>query len=101
MSFFEQSVMGGGGGGLGMLHYNFVVITPVIMKFGTGIKTDVFYTMVTKKFVTLLLYNVIMTYFTWSSELPNPFTDLAEILHSEVFWRACCKYQVGFYFWKL
>ena len=39
-----------------------VVIASRIMKFGTGIKLDVFYTMVTKKFVTSLLlrnYDVI------------------------------------------
>ena len=36
-------------------HHNFVVIAPMIMKFGTGIKFDVFYTMVTKKFLTSLL----------------------------------------------
>ena len=33
-------------------HHNFVVITPMIKKFGTGIKLDVFYIMVTKLFVT-------------------------------------------------
>ena len=36
-------------------HQNFVVIAPIIMKFGTGIKLDVSYTMVIKKFVTSLL----------------------------------------------
>ena len=36
-------------------HHNFVVIAPMIMKFGTGIKLDVFYTMVTQKFATSLL----------------------------------------------
>ena len=36
-------------------HHNFVVIAPMIMKFGTGIKLDVFYTMGTKKIVTTLL----------------------------------------------
>ena len=41
MGFFEPSVIGGG-------HHNFVVIAPMIMKLGTGIKLDVFYTMVTK-----------------------------------------------------
>ena len=58
MGFFEPSVMGGGGGG----HHNFVVITPMIMKFSTGIKLDVFYTIITKTFVTSLLlrhYDVI------------------------------------------
>ena len=43
-------------------HYNFVVIGPMIMKFGTGFKFDVFYTMVTKRIVTSLLlrhYDVI------------------------------------------
>ena len=43
-------------------HHNFVVIAPTIMKFGTGIKLDVFYTVVTIKFVTSLLirdYDVI------------------------------------------
>ena len=29
-------------------HQNFAVIALIIMKFGTGIKLDVFYTMVTK-----------------------------------------------------
>ena len=54
MGFFEPSVMGG--------NHNFVVIAPMIMKFGTGVKLDVFYTMVTKTFVTSLLlrhYDVI------------------------------------------
>ena len=49
--------MGGGGG-----HHNFVVIAPMIMKFGTGVKLDIFYTMVNKKFVTSLLlrnFNVV------------------------------------------
>ena len=61
MGFFELSVMGGGGEHEGP-HHNFVVIVPMIMKFGTGIKLDVFYTMVTNKFVTSLLlrhYDVI------------------------------------------
>ena len=39
-------------------HHNFVVIALMIMKFGTGIKLDVFYTMVTKKFVTSLLLRI-------------------------------------------
>ena len=53
--------MGGGGGHEG-LHHNFVIIAPMIMKLGTGIKLDVFYTMVAKRFVTSLLlryYDVI------------------------------------------
>ena len=43
-------------------HHNFVVVAPMIMKFGTGVKLDVFYTMVATKFVTSLLlrhYDVI------------------------------------------
>ena len=39
--FLNHQSGGGGGGGL-------VVIAPMIMKFGTGIKLDVFYTVVTK-----------------------------------------------------
>ena len=60
MGFFEPSVMGEGGHE--DPHHNFVVIAPVVMKFGTGVKLDVFYTMVTKRFVTSLLlrhYDVI------------------------------------------
>ena len=52
----------GGGGHEGPPNHNFVVIAPMIMKFGTGIKLDVFYTVVTRKFVTSLLlrhYDVI------------------------------------------
>ena len=45
-------------------YHNFLVIalSPLIMKFGTGIKLGLFYTMVTKRFVTSLLlrnYDVI------------------------------------------
>ena len=29
-------------------HHNFVVIAPIVMKFGTGIKLNIFYTTVTK-----------------------------------------------------
>ena len=43
MGFFNRQLWGGGGG-----YHNFVVIAPMIMKSGTGIKLDVFYTMVTK-----------------------------------------------------
>ena len=50
------------GGAMRAPHHNFVVIAPIIMKFGTGVKLDVFYTMVTKEFVMSLLlrhYDVI------------------------------------------
>ena len=30
-------------------HHNFVVIAPMIMKFGTDVKLDVFYTMIRKR----------------------------------------------------
>ena len=43
-------------------HHNFVVIAPMMMKFGTGVKLDVFYTMITNKILTSLLlrhYDVI------------------------------------------
>ena len=56
MSFCEPSVMRVGP------HHNFVVIALMIMKFGTGMKLDVFYTTVTRKFVMSLLlrnYDVI------------------------------------------
>ena len=46
MGYFEPSVMGGGGHE--GPHHNFVVIAPMIIKFSTDIKLDVFYTMVTK-----------------------------------------------------
>ena len=51
----RQLLGGGGGGGHEGPHHNFVVIAPMIMKFGTGVKLDVFYIMVGKTFVTLLL----------------------------------------------
>ena len=41
--------MGGGEGVMRAPHHNFVVIAPMIIKFGTGVKLDVFYAMVTKK----------------------------------------------------
>ena len=42
-------------GGMRAPHHNFVVIAPMIIKFGRGVKLDMFYTMVTKEFVTSLL----------------------------------------------
>ena len=57
--------MGGeGGGGHEGPHFiiNFVVIVPLIIKYGTGIKLNVFNAMVTKMFVSSLLscnYDVI------------------------------------------
>ena len=54
--------MGGGGGAIRAPHHNFVVIDPKIIKFGTGITLDVFYTTVTKNFVTSVIlrnYDVI------------------------------------------
>ena len=48
--------MGGGGGGRhDVPHHKFVVIAPMIMKFGRIVKLDAFYTLVSKKFVTSLL----------------------------------------------
>ena len=52
----------GGGGGMRVPHHNFVVITPMIMKFGTGVKLDVSVHNGNKKFMTSLLlrhYDVI------------------------------------------
>ena len=43
-------------------HHNFVVIAPMIIKLGAGVKLDLFYTMEAKEFVTSLLlchYHVI------------------------------------------
>ena len=43
-------------------HHNFVVIAPMIIKFSTVMQLDVFYTVLTKTFVTSLLlrkYDVI------------------------------------------
>ena len=56
MGFFAPSVMGGDEGP----HHNFVVIAQIIMKFGTRIKLDVFYTMVAKSLLRHYYY-VIMT----------------------------------------
>ena len=36
-------------------HRNFVVIAPMIMKFDTGVKLDVFHTIMTKNVTSLLL----------------------------------------------
>ena len=62
MGFFLncQSLIGGG---VRAPYHNFVVIALMIMKFDTGVKLDVLYTMVTKQFVTSLLlrhYEVII-----------------------------------------
>ena len=76
MGFFEPSVMGGGGGA--SPHHNFVVIAPMIMKFGTGI--NVFYT---KKLVT-------------NSQTPSLIRLKFGI--QRCFGSACFKYQVRFYF---
>ena len=46
MGFF--SIVSDGGGARPPPHHNFIVIAPMTMKYGTGVKLDVFYTMVTK-----------------------------------------------------
>ena len=56
MGFFEPWVMGG----MRTPHHSFVVIAPTIMKLGTGITFDVFYTMATKNLLHRYYY-VIMT----------------------------------------
>ena len=53
MGFFELSALGRGGGGMRAQSY-LCVITPMIITFGTDIKLDVFYTIVTKRFVMSL-----------------------------------------------
>ena len=61
MGFFEPSILGG----MTAPSHNFVVIVPMIMKYSTNMKLDVFYTVVAQKFVaSLLLRNYdVMTYF--------------------------------------
>ena len=61
-------------------HHNFVVIAPMSMKFGTIVKLDVFYTMVTKKFVTSLLlrhYDVI------TCILADTWTQISDVHNSQ------------------
>ena len=53
MGFFEPSVMGEGGSMSAPLIITLLLLLQMIMKFGTDIKLDVFYTMVTKQFVTI------------------------------------------------
>ena len=65
-----------GGGGHESPHHNFVVIALMIMKFDTGVKFDVFYTVVTKTFVTSLLlrqYDVITCILADHIKLSNYF----------------------------
>ena len=65
MGFFEPSVIGGGGGGGGgeVPHHYFAIIAPMVIKFGTEMRLDVFYsTMATKQTVISLVlrnYDVI------------------------------------------
>ena len=49
MGFLNNQSWGGGGEHHAPLHHNFVVIAPMIMKFDTGMKLDVFNTMVATK----------------------------------------------------
>ena len=96
MGFFlnHQSCGGGRGEGHDVPYHKFVVIAPMIMKFGRGVKLDVCYTLVSKKFVTsLLLHNYVIITCILADDrslnfrclyLPNPFTDLAEIWYFEI-----------------
>ena len=59
-------------------NHNFVVITPMIMKSGTGMKLDVFYTMITKYFMTSLPLR--------NYEVKTRIFFSAEFWYSEVFW---------------
>ena len=76
-------------------HHNFVVIAPMIMKLGIGVKLEVFYTMVTKTFMTSLLlrHYEVMTCILADAEAKlsdarNSQTDFAEIRYLEIFWEA-------------
>ena len=77
-------------------HHNFIVIALIIMNFGTYIKLDVLYTMVTN-----ILCDVTTEIISCILDAPNSqtlFTDLAEIWYLELFWCASFKYQVRSYF---
>ena len=63
MGFLNRQLWGrGGGGGMRAPHHNFVVIALMIVKFGTAVKLDVFYTTVTKNCdVTTIRHFDVMT----------------------------------------
>ena len=69
-----------GAGGMRGPHHNFVVIAPMIMKFGTGIKLDVFYTMVTEKLVASLL---LRNYDVMTSILANAQAQISDARNSQ------------------
>ena len=52
-------------------HHNFVVIPPMILKFDTGVKVDVLYTMAAKKFRHHYYYVVMVSYGTCHFLLPG------------------------------
>ena len=88
-------------------HYNFGVIVSMIMKFGTGIKLDVFYTMVTKKFVMSLLlrnYEVITCILADTKPTfqmliaPKPPSLIWLKFVIERYFMVLFKYQARFYF---
>ena len=56
--FLNRQILGGGMRGP---HHNFVVIAPMITKFGTGIKLGVLYTMVTKNLWRHYYYLIMMS----------------------------------------
>ena len=64
MGFFRTvSHWGGGGGGMRAQHHNFIVVAPMLVTFGTGVKywLEVFYTMATNNcdvtIITSLLHH--------------------------------------------
>ena len=62
MGFFEPSIIRGSEGA--NPHHNYVVMALMVLKFGTGIKLDILYTMVAKTFLTsVLLRNYDITTF--------------------------------------
>ena len=79
------------------IRHNFVVVALMIIKFGTSMKLDAFYTIVTTSLCRHYYY-IIMTYFSQCVGLnfrcQNPLTDLTEIWNLKVFWSAGSKYQV-------
>ena len=60
MGLFEPLINGGGGGGHEGPHHNIVINAPMIIKFSTGVKRDVFCTVITKSLWRRYHY-VIMT----------------------------------------
>ena len=79
-------------------HHNLIVTAPMIIKFGTVMRPDAFYTTVTKNVMTSLLLPI---YDVITNILANTSAKILDTLNSQNSSLIWLKFRIWRYFWVL